>query len=247
MDNKTDFSDKYVCFLCEKNFSTRPNLLKHARNVHKVEPATTRCFSCDSCATSNFSTLEMLLRHHEVQHNFTRDVIQKSFSCIDGKHTSQMLKIKCKKNVQTKYSDSCHTADFITWKEQEEKTSNAHFVKSTGAKRLPDGTVKSYFLCHRTGIFKPEGTGKRQLKSQGSCKIGKHCFSSMTLSESNGKIKVAYQKNHHGHQFDVGHLRLNARERAAIAGQLLTASKEGPYASLLRALNCNQVMGTNSF
>ncbi|XP_042149329.1 uncharacterized protein LOC8043964 [Ixodes scapularis] len=58
------------------------------------------------------------------------------------------------------------------------------------------------------------------MKSQGSCKIGNKCFSSMIVT-TQGQVKdVVYQKQHYGHDMDVGHLTLTDKEKAEIAGKL---------------------------
>ncbi|KAJ4432882.1 hypothetical protein ANN_21521, partial [Periplaneta americana] len=112
-------------------------------------------------------------------------------------------------------------AKFSIWKANEEKEKRAHFVTHTGAKRLVDGTIRWYYVCYRSATFQSKGKGSRQLKSQGSCKIGHSCLATMEVTENlNAEIHVTYFSAHYGHSFDVAHSLLSAEEKSSIAGKL---------------------------
>ena len=61
----------------------------------------------------------------------------------------------------------------------------------------------------------------RCLKSQGCSKIGAHCTSSITTTQTkNSHISIKICRTHYGHTNTLGHLRLPATKRAEIAGQI---------------------------
>ena len=95
--------------------------------------------------------------------------------------------------------------------------------------------MHSYY-CNRSGAFASCLTEKRQLKSQGSSKIGKfcavvvaehdmliighHCTAQMTASvSSNGHVSVTYYSRHYGHCHSLQHLPLQATDKIAVASK----------------------------
>ncbi|KAF6208192.1 hypothetical protein GE061_016644 [Apolygus lucorum] len=67
------------------------------------------------------------------------------------------------------------------------------------------------FECHRSGFYKPTGTGIRHLKSSGSRKIDGYCPSYLKLNiEKDGKCAVTYFEKHWGHDVELQHLFLTA-------------------------------------
>lgn len=91
---------------------------------------------------------------------------------------------------------------------------------------MKGGRIKRLYVCHQSGSYIPSGKGCRQLKSQGSLrhklKINAHCMSTLSTVQNmqTGIVTLVYQKNHYGHEIDLGHLRLSKEERQAIAQQL---------------------------
>ena len=79
-----------------------------------------------------------------------------------------------------------------------------------------------YYYCNRSGTYTPRGQGKRQLKSQGTCKTGEKCISHMKVSKHllAEKILVEYCSTHHNHEVKLGHLRMSQESRLKIAAQL---------------------------
>ena len=82
-----------------------------------------------------------------------------------------------------------------------------------------DGFVE-YYYCNRSGFFKSEGTGQRQLKTQGSSKIDHHCTASLTVIHSKDTVKVDVCQQHYGHAQSLGHIRLPKSAQQNIAAQL---------------------------
>jgi len=121
--------------------------------------------------------------------------------------------------------DSCQLTftceeDMMAWKREQERKSTACFVARRGGQATLGGMTASYY-CHRSGTFTgTQGTGKRQLKSQGSCRSGKHCTACMAVIEHKGTYTVTYFPTHYGHEKLLGHLHVQSPERLQIAGQL---------------------------
>ena len=53
-----------------------------------------------------------------------------------------------------------------------------------------------------------KGEGKRQLKTQGSCKTGNVCIAHLKVAEdiTTGVVNVEYCCTHTGHEAELGHL-----------------------------------------
>ena len=70
-------------------------------------------------------------------------------------------------------------------------------------------------------IYNPKGTNKRNLKVQGSCKVGNNCLAHIKTKTNTetGLVKVEYC-NHHNHTVSLGHLKLPQDIRGKIASQL---------------------------
>ena len=64
--------------------------------------------------------------------------------------------------------------EFYEWKEEFETTTRSLFVLKC-APQVSNGMKVFYYYCNRVGTYKYEGTGKRQLKTQGTAKIGSQC------------------------------------------------------------------------
>lgn len=111
-------------------------------------------------------------------------------------------------------------SEFLLWKDKEEKEANAHFTNQFGSRQQKNAMVTIYH-CHRSGKYTSKSKGKRQLKSQGSCRSGSDCPASMRSTlKQDGSVSVEYQKEHCGHIKEVAHQRLSTAEQDAIAGEI---------------------------
>lgn len=125
------------------------------------------------------------------------------------------------RNVRISFLDSS-VLDFQKWKSEEERQTKSSFVSRYGSKHLKDGTAKTTFVCHRSGIFSSKSEGKRLCKSQGTCKIGNHCTAAIELhQEESGICSVIYYKTHFGHEQNIAFLRLSSSDRESIAGEFI--------------------------
>lgn len=99
-----------------------------------------------------------------------------------------------------------------------------------GVKTLQNHTI-TYFVCHRSGKYIPEGKDLRHLKTQGTKKIDGLCPASIRLKRiPNGECNAIFVESHVGHQNDIGHLNLTPLERQNLATKI--ASKV-PFEDIL--------------
>lgn len=103
-----------------------------------------------------------------------------------------------------------------------ERETCSHFVASTGKKENSPGVFKHYLRCHRSGIYAEVPTEKRQRqkKQHSSCKIDKHCFATLDVTEKGNKVFAEFQRQHYGHLMEVSHQRLSVAETTVLAGKL---------------------------
>jgi len=88
-----------------------------------------------------------------------------------------------------------------------ERNTASSYVKQSSYKTHKPSVVNVY-CCHRSGKYRCEGKGLRQLKTLGSNKIGFHCpallrtetFENLTEGI---KVTVEYQSTHVGHQCET--------------------------------------------
>ncbi|XP_077514102.1 uncharacterized protein LOC144124979 [Amblyomma americanum] len=197
MENQTPNRKKsrvYQCKWCDKVHATKHGLWRHGIDVHNADKIP-GAYKCDQCNNVSYKQREKLLKHLIFVHGFQHEYEERRFRSMQ---------------------------DFMRWKESEEQREKVSFVANSGSKPYYNKRRGQCFVCHRSGMYVPRGTGKRRLKSQGSCKINAHCMATMTTIEDleTGVVKVVYQKRHYGHDIDLGHLRLNRVEKQAIATQL---------------------------
>ncbi|GFR15093.1 MULE domain-containing protein [Trichonephila clavata] len=114
-------------------------------------------------------------------------------------------------------------SEFETWKEEEENNTMSKYVRQRGSKTHKNGDIVMYYHCCRSGSYKPKGKGLRNLKSQGSVKIGISCPAVMKVIQSTENVVVQYFPKHENHEIQLEQFRLSESDGTAIAGRL----KEG--------------------
>ena len=103
------------------------------------------------------------------------------------------------------------------------KKTNSHFVQQCGAQLTIDkATKRHYYYCNRSGHYINKGSGNRQLKLQGSSKLGDVCSAYIKAFENiaSKAVHVEYCLHHHNHKTELGHLTMNEHLRAKIASKL---------------------------
>ena len=114
--------------------------------------------------------------------------------------------------------------DFLKWKEDTERESMAEFVLNCVSNETLEIRV-CYYYCKRMGTYRYKGSGKRQLKSQGSVKMDTQCSAHMRMSENlqTKRIHVKYCLFHYNHQPRLAFFSIPPAVRQIIASKL----KEG--------------------
>ena len=119
-------------------------------------------------------------------------------------------------SVTTKDFPNLHS--FMQWKEEMELKSSSLFVLHSSPKQRVDYTCY-YYYCNRTGQYNSKGKSKRNLKIQGTSKIGCHCTAYKSTEYLSGEV-FAEICNHHTHPIELGHLKLSDSVRQMIAAKL---------------------------
>ena len=115
--------------------------------------------------------------------------------------------------------DSMET--YIQWKEDIESSTHSGYV----LKRAPTISNEAkvwYYYCNRACVYKPDGKGKHQLKTQDTAKIGCQCTAHLRVSQHlfTQKISVCYCPTHYNHDVKLAFLKLPQKMRLNIANKL---------------------------
>ncbi|XP_062594530.1 gastrula zinc finger protein XlCGF8.2DB-like [Saccostrea cucullata] len=86
------FPKSHICVLCDKNFTRRPDLDRHVRNVHILKTGTHECFICDK----RFKERAHLKRHVESVHGETLPTPFTCGLCQEAFTTDRLLQLHMK-------------------------------------------------------------------------------------------------------------------------------------------------------
>ena len=152
----------------------------------------------------------MIIIHVSISHRVT--ILEK---LVVHLHVEHHEKIEIKETIFN------NSEEFQKWKESIERETNSSFILRSAPATTLDNTT-SYYYCNRTGIYKPEGKGKRQLKSQGSNKIGYQCSAYIRATQLMGRkeVSVRYCLDHYNHDLQLAFLRIPEQTRMEIARKL---------------------------
>nr|CAD7402036.1 unnamed protein product [Timema cristinae] len=181
------------CEICDRRFSHVCSLRRHKKEVHKITPERL-CRRRIKCPLCHLSVLKQkyLVSHLKIIHNIKIEEEELNFSSKE---------------------------DFNKWKTEIEKETRSSYVKDCASYRLSGGELKSLFRCHRQGSY-IDSVGeqrKRQIKRQGSNKMGSACPSYIEMTEDGNSIYVVYYKGHYGHNCTFRRLPLSKEDRIRIA------------------------------
>ena len=139
-----------------------------------------------------FPTLKSLINHLSDNHNIQAEISSFKF-----------------KNLHS----------FLSWKETKERETNSQYVEPCSSQKSAS-TQRWYYYCNRSGNYAPRGDGSRQLKTQGTQKIGHNCTAYMKVTQSfDSELNVEFC-SYHTHPIRLGHLRLPECTRQMIASKL---------------------------
>lgn len=192
------------CEICNHSFATVRNLARHMYQKHGLKDqrdTTNHCrpIVCSTCGSKSASIKEYI-QHLNVQH-------------------------RSNLTIQTQCFDSMYS--FNAWKSEISRKSHADFVTHRGKVKNRGPYVIERFYCSRSKFPKQlQNTGfrKRNLKSQGSRKIGSTCsaFIFAKILTKTGEVVVECCLQHHGHADDIRHLQLSTELRNSVAEKLST-------------------------
>lgn len=98
------------------------------------------------------------------------------------------------------------SADFKSWKENEEKVTKSIYVKARGQAVRKNGDRVIQYQCCRSGIYRSRGHGKRMVKSECSMKIGTTCPAQIWAKVIDSQVFVRYRPKHENHDPAKEHL-----------------------------------------
>lgn len=110
--------------------------------------------------------------------------------------------------------------EFVKWKQELESETYSKYIKGATRKNK-DGSVVTYYRCHRDGYFRSKGNNIRNMKSLGSNKIDSKCPSYMRVASSRNCVALRFVATHVGHSNDLDRLTLTQDEKDDIARQIL--------------------------
>ena len=124
-------------------------------------------------------------------------------------------------NITTQETNFNDIDQFTEWKDDLERQTHSSFV----LKCAPVKTIEYktwYYYCNRAGVYKPQGYSKRQLKTQGSAKIGCQCSAYIKASQHliNKNMNVRYCSTHYNHDLQLAFLKMPSNARLDIARKL---------------------------
>ena len=83
-------------------------------------------------------------------------------------------------------------------------------IRSELCTNQSNDSLVSYYYCNRAGSYNPKGKSKRELKSQGSGKIGNQYSVHIKAAENSSSkmVTVKYCSRHYNHACALAFLRL---------------------------------------
>eukprot|EP00794_Sanderia_malayensis_P000640 gene640-1308_t len=164
----------YKCPFCEKVLKSRNCLYKHKKRKHDYKPEMQSNVQCSMCKEFSCNSLVELAGHLSEYHKKETTVVDTKFESYE---------------------------EFVAWKKDIEKGTNALFVQHRQARKNVKHTT-AWFYCNRTGTARRRGEGKRCCKT---LKIDEKCsaFMRATISNDTNEVLVKYSLSHLGHDAEL--------------------------------------------
>uniref|UniRef100_A0A1X7VUM5 C2H2-type domain-containing protein n=1 Tax=Amphimedon queenslandica TaxID=400682 RepID=A0A1X7VUM5_AMPQE len=190
--NATAFMS-FNCDHCSNTYRHKSSLYRHIKTDHAKENFQSGTIKCTEGCSEKFRTSDDLIKHLCIKHNKSINIIHKSFSTLH---------------------------EFIKWKESFEENARSSYVLHCAPKCHSDSSYISY--CNRSGKYASKGKGVRELKMQGSSKIGTHCPAYIRAKkDEDGQLEVKLC-NYHIHELQLHkvQLPLSLSTRKKVAAKL---------------------------
>ena len=112
-------------------------------------------------------------------------------------------------------------ATFLSWKEEEEKRTYSNYVQQC-APQLYGDRQHWYYYCNRSGVYQSKTQSKRQMNTQGTCKLQERCIAHMKITKNQvtDSVDIHYCSTRHSHEINLGHSRMPHETRMKIAAPL---------------------------
>jgi len=252
IERDSKFDTMSTCEMCAKRYKAS-FLPLHLWRVHKIKMEKSpgkqlknlsKCELCQKAYKPNFLVLHQM-REHGIKPipNKEAKLMCPDMSCGLRVHTQKDLRqhIHIDHNIQVEeveLSFPCKS-DFEEWLEQEETNTNSQFAKSTGQKLSnKNGKMTVYYACRRSGTYRSQGSGRRNLKAQGSCKTGRSCPASLkVIMHPEGEVDVKYCKTHFGHQLELAHTTHKTSFKQSVASLLMQGFTKDKVLDAIRQAN----------
>ena len=129
--------------------------------------------------------------------------------------------------------------EFEKWKNEEERMTKSWYVKHRADRKTKHFT-KSWLRCNRTGTFVSKSTGKRAMKSQGSCKTGCSCPAFITTRRyhATGEVQAEFCLKHVGHRQENAFNKMLKEMRTTIAAKLSQGISMSSVMDYIRGSMC---------
>ena len=91
------------------------------------------------------------------------------------------------------------------------KTNSSYVLQCAPQTNVASNVKQYYYYCHRSGIYNRKGSGIRDLKAQGTCKLGFSCIAYIKAVENliTKSINAEYCFFHYNHEEELAHLRIS--------------------------------------
>ncbi|KAK4289831.1 hypothetical protein Pmani_037227 [Petrolisthes manimaculis] len=199
-----------MCHICDKVFTQVSNKRTHERNIHGVhlpsrpiqykDDGRSTLVKCKECNEA-YPTLNNYRHHLLVKHDI---------------------------ETHKTYHEFTSEKEFLAWKGSVEMDVGINYTTHAGSWKSSEGK-KQIFYCRRSGeksSTKTQDTSEKKCtdKSQGTCKLGLYCTSSMEVVKADGWIRVTFYTDHHDHELgfpNLVHMVLPKSEKDRIAGMIM--------------------------
>ncbi|KAK3880456.1 hypothetical protein Pcinc_015058 [Petrolisthes cinctipes] len=197
--NGKSVDPRLSCNICDKAFTAVQSMMRHKRAIHGVSSLSTRHrnVTCQECMQS-FVSLSKLREH------------------LFQVHGTEVKKV---------YHEFSSAREFMEWKNRLEADIGVNYTIQRGSRKTPYGSKLVYY-CRRSGLERVSSQAaqenKRSPKSQGTCKMGHFCTSSIEVETIDETIHVTYfALFHHDHNLnlsDLVHMKLTKHDKDRIVG-----------------------------
>ncbi|CAG7713579.1 unnamed protein product [Allacma fusca] len=146
--------------------------------------------ACIKCSYK--TTVKSNLKRHEKTHDDARGFVAQKIYCPElGCNQGVATVAKLREHLSTSHSRTIETEqllfqnseEFQSWMTDLQEKSLVKFVK------MKSRSGRAAYQCNRSGAYKPQGTGKRMQKKNGTIKCGRTCPCGLELQMDTSGIK----------------------------------------------------------